>query len=154
RIGDRERVFLANQNADLRAYATAQSARLAEAQRAMDHEHATLDDARAQLTQVFRGLAAETLKGANEQFLTLAQRELEVLARRSEDHLSAREKGVENLVAPLRDALQKLNEENQRILEQRAADSASLRSQLMGVAQSHHTLQAETARLVNALRAP
>jgi DNA recombination protein RmuC len=154
RIGDRERLFLANQNADLRAYATAQSARLTEAQRAMDHEHATLDDARTQLTQVFRGLAAETLKGANEQFLALAQRELEVLARRSEDHLSAREKGVENLVAPLRDALQKLNEENQRILEQRAADSASLRSQLMGVAQSHHTLQAETARLVNALRAP
>jgi DNA recombination protein RmuC len=154
RHGEQERAVLTRQNADLRTHAAAQSARLSEAQRAIENEHATLNQAQAQLTQVFRALAADTLKGANEQFLALAQRELKSIAQRSDEQLSAREKGVESLVGPLREALQKLNEENNKLSEQRASDSATLRCQLLGVAQSHHTLQAETAKLVNALRAP
>ena len=154
RSGEQQRAMLAQQNADLRAHAAAQSARLSEAQRAIENEHATLDQAQAQLTQVFRALAADALKGANEQFFALAQRELKSLTQRSDEQLSAREKGVETLVAPLREALQKLNDENQKLVAQRASDSATLRSQLMSVAQSHETLKTETARLVNALRSP
>jgi len=154
RRGEEERARLTLENNGLRTHGATQSARLEEAQRAVEAERGTLDEAQAQLTQVFRALAAETLKGANEQFLALAQRELKSLAQRSDEQLSAREKGVGDLVAPLRDALQKLNEENRKLGEQRASDNASLRSQLMGVAQQHQTLAAETARLVNALRAP
>jgi DNA recombination protein RmuC len=154
RRGEEARGRLLQENAALQAEAAAQSARLAEARRAVEAERITLEDAREQLTHVFRALAAETLKGANEQFLTLAQRELKALSQRSDDQLSAREKGVADLIAPLREALAKLNEENQRMGELRASDNAALRAQLIGVAQSHQSLAAETAKLVNALRTP
>jgi DNA recombination protein RmuC len=154
RRGEESRGRLIEENSALRSEAAAQSARLQEAQRAVEAERSTLTGAQEHLTHVFRALAAETLKGANEQFLSLAQRELKSLSERSDDQLMAREKGVADLVAPLREALLKLNEENQRLGELRASDNATLRTQLIGVAQSHQTLAAETARLVNALRTP
>ncbi len=154
RRGEEARASLVHENGALRTEAAAQAARLFEAKRAVEAERNTLGAAQQQLTQVFRALAAETLKGANEQFLSLAQRELKALSQRSDDQLLAREKGVADLVTPLREALAKLNDENQKLNESRASDNASLRSQLLGVAKSHETLQAETAKLVNALRTP
>jgi DNA recombination protein RmuC len=154
RRGEDVRARLLRENAALQAEAAAQSARLTEARRAVEAERVTLQDARQELTHVFRALAAETLQGANEQFLSLAQRELKALSQRSDDQLLAREKGVADLVAPLREALGKLSEENQRLGEIRASDNAALHAQLIGVAQSHQTLAAETTKLVNALRTP
>ena len=58
-----------------------------------------------QLRDSFNALAAEALKSNNAQFLRLAKENLEQFHIRAEGELAKREKAVENMVRPIREAL-------------------------------------------------
>ncbi|MDX1517762.1 MAG: hypothetical protein R3288_13035, partial [Woeseiaceae bacterium] len=65
-----------------------------------------LDAANAQLMQAFNELSNRSLKDNSESFLRLAEQHLNVHNEKAKRELSEREKAVESLVKPIRDALE------------------------------------------------
>ena len=104
-----------------REQAAAQAAQLAEARNQLDHERQSMRDATAQLKDTFQALAADALKGANDQFFQMAQGGLRSLVERADGTLEQRQKAVADLVGPLNDALSQLGAEQQRLAEARLA---------------------------------
>ncbi len=113
-----------------------------------------LELALTRLRTGFDTVAGEALRGNSETFLQLARQVLgqqHELATRS---LAEREKAVETLLAPVRDALQRTHEQIARIEKERAETFGALRSSIEGVALGQQALQRETRNLVTALRRP
>jgi DNA recombination protein RmuC len=69
-------------------------------------------------------------------------------------NLTEREKSVEAMLAPMRDALQKTHEQIGRIEQERAESFGALRNSIENVALGQAALQRETRNLVTALRRP
>jgi DNA recombination protein RmuC len=112
----------------------------------LDHERsagqekvAVLERAKVEFADTFRALAAEALRGNNESFLQLAATQL-----------TAREKAVEELVAPLKESLAKVDGQFHVLDRERGA----LVEQLRTLAAGQDNLRRETGNLVTALRAP
>ncbi|MFO1392659.1 MAG: DNA recombination protein RmuC [Steroidobacteraceae bacterium] len=113
-----------------------------------------LELALTRLRTGFDTVAGEALRGNSETFLQLARQVLgqqHELATRS---LAEREKAVETMLAPVRDALQRTHEQIARIEKERAETFGALRSSIEGVALGQQALQRETRNLVTALRRP
>ena len=137
-----------------REQAAAQAAQLAEVRAQLDQERQAMRSATAQLKDTFQALAADALKGANDQFLAMAQGGLKSLVERSDGSLEQRQKAVADLVTPLREALTQLGAEQQRIAEARVREAATFSAELNGLRLQNDQLSSETAKLVNALRTP
>jgi len=122
-------------------------------EQAQEREQA-LELASERLRAGFDAAANEALRGNSEMFLQMARQMLgqqQELAVRS---LAEREKGVETLLAPVREALQRTHEQIARIEKERAESFGALRASLEGVALGQQALQRETRNLVTALRRP
>ena len=115
---------------------------------------AAWEQARAQLDDAFRALAGRALNENSAQFLRLAEQNLKQIQAQANGELQLREKAVEELVRPIREALQKTEQELRRMENERKEAFGSLGKHLETLAQSHRTLQAETRNLVQALRRP
>ena len=102
----------------------------------------------------FDAAATEALRGNSEVFLQLARQALAQQQQIAEQQLTEREKAVETMLAPVRDALQRTHEQIARIEKERAEAFGALRSSLEGVALGQQALQRETRNLVTALRRP
>jgi DNA recombination protein RmuC len=137
-----------------REQAAAQAAQLAEVRTQLDQERQAMRSTTAQLKDTFQALAADALKGANDQFLAMAQGGLKSLVERSDGSLEQRQKAVAELVTPLREALTQLGAEQQRIAEARMREAATFSAELNGLRLQNDQLSSETAKLVNALRTP
>ncbi len=102
----------------------------------------------------FDSLAGEALRSNNEVFLQVAR---QVLGQQQESalrNLQDREKAVESMLTPVRDALVRTHEQIARIEKERAESFGALRSSLENVALGQVALQRETRSLVTALRRP
>lgn len=113
-----------------------------------------LEEMRTQLQNTFGALASEALKHNSNEFLKLAQENLKAFQIRAESDLSQREKAVENLVKPIREALSKTETEIRRMEQERKQAYGSLTKHLETMAESQRLLQGETRSLVQALRRP
>lgn len=102
----------------------------------------------------FDAAATEALRGNSEVFLQLARQALAQQQQLAERSLTDREKAVEGMLAPVREALQRTHEQIARIEKERAESFGALRSSLEGVALGQQALQRETRNLVTALRRP
>jgi len=107
-----------------------------------------------QLRDSFNALAAEALTSNNAQFLRLAKENLEQFHIRAEGELAKREKAVENLVKPIREALDKTEQQVRRMESERQQAHGALTRHLETMAESQRLLQTETRNLVQALRRP
>ena len=149
-----ERAQLTARSEDLRV----QAARLEEMREAERRVHAEklalLDDARAKFEHTFEALAAEALRSNNQSFLELATPRLEALRTQAQGDLGRRQQAIEDLVKPLREALDRYEGEARRMEQVRAEAYGGLRAQLEAVAVTQERLQAETGNLVRALRTP
>jgi DNA recombination protein RmuC len=116
--------------------------------------NAALEAANAQLVQAFSDVSAKTLKTNNESFLQLAEQKLNVHNEKAKADLGEREKAVEALVKPIRDALEASNKQIGELEKSRSEAYGSIRSQLESMHNSQKTLKQETQNLVNALRRP
>lgn len=124
-------------------------------QEALEKERqAALELAEEQLTGAFGALSRESLKANSETFLTLAREHLGTHQEKASSDLKERQKAIETLVAPIRDALQKSEQQIEAIEKERKEAYGSIRQQLEAMSVSQQTLQVETRNLVNALRRP
>lgn len=132
----------------------AAEASLTAAQDVAAERERTLELAMQRLRSGFDALAGEALRGNNELFLQLARQVLGQQQEHSLRNLTEREKAVEAMLAPVREALQKTQEQIARIEKERAESFGALRASLENVALGQATLQRETRNLVTALRRP
>jgi len=106
------------------------------------------------VTSTFDSVAGQSLRSNSEMFLKLAREHLGQHQQKAVDTLTQREKAIETMLTPIREALVKTEQQMQRIEKERAESFGSLKSSLESVALGQQGLQRETRTLVNALRRP
>jgi DNA recombination protein RmuC len=124
------------------------------AEQAAQEKLALLEQARLKLSDAFQALSAEALKSNNQAFLQLAQEALQKHQILAKDELESRHKAIEQLVRPLAESLGKVDQQIQEMEKIRAGAYGGLSEQVKAMAEAQVRLQAETANLVTALRAP
>ncbi len=102
----------------------------------------------------FDSLAGEALRGNSEVFLQLARQVLNQQQEQAANTLAEREKAVESMLAPVREALTRTHEQIARIEKDRAETFGALRTSIEAVTLGQQALQRETRTLVTALRRP
>ena len=110
--------------------------------------------ANARLVQSFSELSSRSLRDNSASFLQLAEQHLNVHNEKAKRDLGEREKAVENLVKPIREALDASRLQIDALEKSRREAYGGIRAQLEIMQASQHTLQQETKNLVNALRRP
>lgn len=107
-----------------------------------------------QLNHTFNSLSQQALQNNNQAFLTLAQQTFEKLQIKASSDLSQKEKNIESLVKPIKESLQKTDQQLQRLEKDRAISETKLNTQINSLLESQQFLQSETRNLVTALRRP
>lgn len=106
------------------------------------------------LSSVFDTVAGSSLRANSETFLQLAREHLGQHQQAANTALGEREKAIETLVTPIREALSKTEQQIIRIEKERAETFGELRKSLEFVTLGQQALQKETRNLVTALRRP
>ncbi len=107
-----------------------------------------------ELRNAFKAMASDALKSNNLSFLDLAKERLERLQSEARGDLENRQKAVADLVAPVRESLNKVDAQIQRIEVARGDAYGELRAQVQSLIVTQKELQSETGNLVRALRTP
>jgi DNA recombination protein RmuC len=115
---------------------------------------AVLDAAQQKLSDAFKALSAEALKSNNASFLQLAKETLERFQEGARGDLDRRQQAIGELVKPLSESLQKVDQKIQEIETARAVAYSGLTDHLKALAATQSSLERETQKLVGALRAP
>jgi DNA recombination protein RmuC len=110
--------------------------------------------ATSRLATAFSNLANQSLKSNSENFLRLAEQNLGAQHERAKRELGDREQAVENLVKPIKDALQQSQAQIAALEKSRSEAYGGIKSQLEAMQTSQKSLTQETHNLVNALRRP
>ncbi len=113
-----------------------------------------MEHSEARLRAAFDSVAAETLRANSEMFLRMARESLgrdQVIASGA---LKEREVAIQQLIEPLKVALERTEAQVQSLERERREAFASLRTQLETLAGGSAQLQRETRNLVSALRRP
>jgi DNA recombination protein RmuC len=122
--------------------------------KAAAQKEASLQQATRNLKETFNALAGNVLKENSAQFLRLAQENLKQFQIKADSDLARREQAVENLVKPIREALDKTESQIRSMEKERQEAHGALTRHLETMADSHRLLQSETRNLVQALRRP
>jgi len=120
-----------------------------ERERLLATEHAM-----ERLKSAFDDVAGASLRANSEVFLRLAREHLGQHQQAAASSLIEREKAIDAMLAPIREALRKTEDQIQRIEKERAESFGNLRQSLETIATGQQALQRETRSLVNALRRP
>ncbi len=127
-------------------------AKRAEELRAAEEKLQLLSQAQEQLVQQFKALSLDALQSNNQAFLDLAKTTLERYQEGAKSELEARSTAVGELVAPLKEQLEKMGGQVLELEKGRALAYGALNQQLRGVAEANSQLKVQTERLVGALR--
>ncbi|HEX7080233.1 MAG TPA: DNA recombination protein RmuC [Gammaproteobacteria bacterium] len=115
---------------------------------------AALALASERLSATFGELASQQFRSHADTFLKLARESMGVHHERAKGDLAAREQAIENLVRPIREALQRTDVQLQELEKSRRESQAVLQAQLEAITASQRELSVETRNLVSALRRP
>ncbi len=122
--------------------------------RAEEEKLALLNEARDKLSESFKSLSAEALQGNNRLFLDLAKENLGKFQEGAKGELQQRHKAVEELVKPMRESLEKVDEKIREMEKVRIGAYSGLTAQVENLLKTQTSLKEETANLVQALRTP
>jgi len=147
RAGQRERA------ADQAARA-ALEASLAAERKAAQEKLAVLGEAERRFVDTFHALSSRALQANNDQFLQLARESFGRLAEAANSDLEKRQTAISELVRPVRDSLEKVDEKIETLERARTFAYASLSEQVRALLDTQNALRTETGNLVKALRAP
>jgi DNA recombination protein RmuC len=146
---------------DLQRQVMALNSRVADLTRALTEEQkqaqeklALLEDAKRQLADAFKVLAADALTSSNTSFLELAKTQLEKFHEGAKGDLEKRQTAIDELVKPVRESLGKVDAKLQEIEKGRIEAYSGLTEQVRSLAETQKELRGETANLVKALRRP
>ncbi len=128
--------------------------RLDEADKSQTEKVRTMEEAQARLSESFRATAAEALAANNKNFLDLARTALQTAQVSGDGDVELRKQALGQLVDPLKESLDKVDQRILDLEKERAAAYAGLSEQVRTLSETHSRLQAETTNLVRALRAP
>jgi DNA recombination protein RmuC len=120
--------------------------------KATEEKLVLLDEAKEKFSDAFKALAADALKNNDQSFLNLAKTALDGHQDKARNDLDVRKKAIEDMVKPLKEALDEVKRRVEEAEKDRSADHSSIDTYLKSVNESQLNLQKETAKLVNALR--
>jgi DNA recombination protein RmuC len=115
---------------------------------------AAFEVATSRLATAFSNLSNQSLKSNSENFLRLAEQNLAAQHERAKHELGRREQAVENLVKPIKDALQQSQAQIAALEKSRSEAYGDIKSQLAAMHSGQQSLTQETQNLVKALRRP
>jgi DNA recombination protein RmuC len=115
---------------------------------------AAQEQALEKLRASFDAVAGASLRSNSEVFLKLAREHLGQHQQAASHSLAEREKAIESMLQPIREALAKTERQIGAIEKDRAESFGSLKASLESVALGQQALQKETRTLVNSLRRP
>jgi DNA recombination protein RmuC len=128
--------------------------RLRQEREATSEKLQLLLDAEKKMADQFQQLAGEALRASKEDFLQLARTQFDGLHKEASQTLEGKQKAFDELVAPIKESLGKVDEKLQTVEKEREGHYRQLTQHLAHVAEAHRELRAETASLSQALRAP
>ena len=115
---------------------------------------ATLKDAQERLSDSFKALSAEALQASMAQLAELAHAQLQAAQAEAKGDLDKRQQAVEQLVAPLKEQLGRVDQQLVALDRERRESRGRLESQLQTLTETGEKLRTETGALVTALRKP
>jgi DNA recombination protein RmuC len=134
---------------------------LVQAELALEHERAlgaerlaAMQDAEARLSNSFKAMSAEALQANMLQLTEMAKAQLRTTQVESKGDLEKRASAVEQMVAPLREQLGRVDAQLVALNKERHESRGRLESQLRTMTDSQDNLRTETGALVTALRKP
>src|SRR5712675_189870 len=107
-----------------------------------------------ELRNAFKAMASDALKSNNSSFLVIAEETLKRFQSQARGDLEARQKAVADMVAPVRDSLNKVDAQIQQMEVARGDAYGELRAQVQSLITTQKELASETGNLVRALRTP
>jgi DNA recombination protein RmuC len=150
----RARVFETARAADLERQLVRAEAQL-EHERALAQERlSTLQDAQQRLSDSFKALSAEALQASMQQLAELARNQLQAAQAEAKGDLEKRQQAVEQLVAPLKEQLGRVDAQLVALDRERRESRGRLEAQLRTLSETGEKLRTETGALVTALRKP
>lgn len=141
-------------NTELREKVSELTAKLAAERRSSEEKLIVLDEARQKLADAFKALAADALKSNNQSFIELARASLERFQDSAKTELEVRQRAVNDLVKPLKESLDRVDNKILELEKSRVDAYATLSEQLKSLSATQSLLHNETSNLVKALRAP
>lgn len=129
-------------------------AQLAERERGFAEQLSTIEKAREELSKAFSEISQGALEKNNKLFLDLAEQNLRKLQESAKGELEKKQVAIDEMVKPIRESLEKVDQHVAEMEKQRAAAYAGLSEQVKGLMETQTRLQNETANLVRALRNP
>lgn len=115
---------------------------------------AALEEARQSFADSFKALSADALQRNNQSFLELARATLEKYQEGARGELEKRQQAIGELVLPVRQTLEKFEQQIHNVEKTRVDAYATLTEQVKSLFEAQGQLRLETANLVKALRAP
>ena len=141
-------------NAELKADVARVTEKL-EAERALAAERlVAVEKAREELTSTFSALSGQALQSNNQMFLELAAQTLGRFQQDAKGDLERRQQAIQELVAPVKLSLDKLDGRIHDIERLREGAYQALTTQVRVLAEGQGDLRRETFSLVKALRQP
>jgi DNA recombination protein RmuC len=142
----------------INAQLTAQLAGLTEklqAERASASEKlAVLDKAQEEMTNAFRALSGDALVANNRAFIDLATQTLGKIQQGAQGDLERRQQAIHELVAPVKQSLERLDGRIHEIERLREGAYHALTTQVRSLAEGQGDLHRETLKLTKALHQP
>jgi DNA recombination protein RmuC len=124
-------------------------------ERALGEERlAAVTDAQERLSTSFKALSAEALQANMTQLAELARGQLQAAQAEARGDLDKRQQAVEQLVAPLKEQLGRVDAQLLALDQDRRESRGRLEAQLRTLTESGEKLRTETGALVTALRKP
>jgi DNA recombination protein RmuC len=124
--------------------------RLVRAQAALDNER----EAQERLPEIFKALSSDALRASIEQLSELNRAQLKAVNAEAKGDLEKRRHAVEQLVAPLREQLGRVDAQLLKLDQERSRSQGRLEAQLRTLTETGEKLRTETGALVTALRKP
>lgn len=106
------------------------------------------------LSRTFDQLAQAQFQSHSENFLRLARENLGMHQEKASGELKAREHAIEGLLRPIRETMQRTEQQLQELDKARRESHGSIKSQLESVGAAQLALSEQTRNLVQALRRP
>lgn len=121
---------------------------------AMEEKLALLNEAREKLADAFKALSSEALRMNSQEFLQLAHTKLETFQKEAQGELEIRKQAVEELIRPVKETLEKFDNQVQQMEKERVSAYEGLKTQVEQLIKTQDSLRSETANLVKALSSP
>src|SRR3984957_7662105 len=115
---------------------------------------ATVNDAQERMSDSFKALSAEALQSSMAQLAELSRAQLQAAQAQASGDLEKRQHAVEQLVAPLREQLGRVDSQLTRLDQESRESRGRLAPQLRTLNETGERLRSETGALVTALRKP